>query len=226
MGEHKFKTRLWYNLAVISRLYLKKLKRAGDVVQSSMEAMCWVWWLMPLILALRRLKRKDRCEFKASLNYIVTPCLLKKKKKERNREKVTVGACCSCNVLASLAGVAESELMWQPFLQMIPRISSIYPVKLSFLFSVLFFPFLFSLPSFLILFFSETGTGLLAQTDISPYYCVLPSLKTPPLRRVPKPGTGQGFSSAAQSTCLINVRSSVRSPVPKKRKKNSGVQLR
>jgi hypothetical protein len=39
---------------------------------------------MPVILALRRLKPEDH-EFKASLDYTVTPCLKKKKKKQKRK---------------------------------------------------------------------------------------------------------------------------------------------
>jgi hypothetical protein len=41
--------------------------------------MCGGSWLVPVIPALRRMRREDD-EFQASLGYIVRPCLKKKKK--------------------------------------------------------------------------------------------------------------------------------------------------
>jgi hypothetical protein len=42
-----------------------------------------VWWYIPVIPALRRLKQEE-CGFQASLDFIMKPCLkkIKKKKKE------------------------------------------------------------------------------------------------------------------------------------------------
>jgi hypothetical protein len=47
---------------------------------------------MPVILALRRLKPEDH-EFKASLDYTVTPCLKKKKKTEKEVCVLKSNAC-------------------------------------------------------------------------------------------------------------------------------------
>jgi hypothetical protein len=43
---------------------------------------CQAWWCTPVTSALGRL-RQENCEFKASLGYIVRPCLQKKKKQKK-----------------------------------------------------------------------------------------------------------------------------------------------
>jgi hypothetical protein len=45
-----------------------------------------VWWCIPEIPALRRLRQKDY-KFEATLGYIARPYLKKKKKKERKKRK-------------------------------------------------------------------------------------------------------------------------------------------
>lgn len=44
----------------------------------------WVWWLVPGILALRRLRQEDCCKFKASPDYGVT-AYLKGQQQQQNK---------------------------------------------------------------------------------------------------------------------------------------------
>lgn len=49
----------------------KKIKMITKFVKYN----SWVWWLVPIILVLERLRQKDSCEFQASRDYRVKHCL-------------------------------------------------------------------------------------------------------------------------------------------------------
>jgi hypothetical protein len=80
-------TRLLNNLlSILPALYFFLYKSVISKVSSSE-----VWWHMPIITAVGRLKQED-CEFQASLGYTTRPCL-KKKKREKEKRVLTF---CDC----------------------------------------------------------------------------------------------------------------------------------